>query len=770
MPLHVVQRITIRSFILGSFAVLLVVALAAVLVPLHSAIDADRHMQEIQHDVIPRLVRLDRIKTTVSAARQHMAKALIEGTAQRHAAETTAAREAIMEADRLIRRYRDTITDPREQALFAPMEAAWREWKTAREGVLRLTLQDYTAAAALYQVEAPHIGENVGGAIETLIRHQQDRSVALAGEEARNIHQARRLAIGLAAVMLGVAMLIIACLLQRVITPLLRLADAMRAMSEGALEHGIPGAQRHDEIGAISQALHAIKRLVAQKVREKANQELAVQRRLAEQAREEERKREVVIDRISNALSAMARGDLAKAQPNLPAEYERIARDFETTVGQWLQAQDAVEYLASHDTLTGLGNRGLARRVLDEILTDEPPYCALIAVEIDRLGAINKVFGPPAGDEVLRQVADLLRHAAHPQDEVCRVGGNEFCIIQRMADGPADTRRLVAAVAEAMAARWDLARDPRAVALHTGIATYPRDGETCEALRSAAILALDRARQSGRGQICFFDDSMDADARASLRLEAELAHALARRQFRLDFQPIVDPASHAVQGYEALLRWCHPDLGPIAPGQFIPLAEANGTIVAIGEWVLQQACRAASQWAGDVFVAVNISAVQLQMADLPELVAATLRETGLAPARLELEITETALIGNRDAALAMLERIRALGVHISMDDFGTGYSSLSSLQSFPFSKLKIDQSFIARALTDAKARSIIRAVVGLGRSLGLPVLAEGVETESQRRLVMEEGCDEAQGYLFGRAASPEQTPSDASEPDQARRA
>ncbi|WP_168556957.1 EAL domain-containing protein [Novosphingobium sp. SG720] len=771
MPLGVVNRITIRSFVLGSFAVLLLVALTAVLVPVRSAIDADRHIQQIEHDVIPRLVQLDHIKTAVTGARQHMAKALIDGSPERHSAETTATREAIMEADRLIQRYRDTIREPQEQALFVPVEAAWHEWKAAREGVLRLTLRDYAAAAALYQVDAPRVGENVGSAVDALIRHQQGRSMAVARAEAHNIRQAVRLAVGLGAVMVAVAGLIIACLLQRVTTPLVRLADAMRAMAQGALDHAIPGAQRSDEIGAISQALHAIKRLVAQKVREKANQELAVQRRLAEQAREEERKREVVIDRISCALSAMAKGDLAQAQPNLPAEYERISRDFETTIGQWLQAQDAVEYLASHDTLTGLGNRSLARRVLDETLADEPPYCALVAFEIDRLATINKVFGPPVGDDILREVADILRHVAHPQDVVCRVAGNEFCIIQRMADGPEDTRRLVAAVAEAMAARWDVARDPSAVALSTGIATYPCDGHSPETLKSAVVLALDRARQSGRGQICFFDSAMDASARASLRLEADLAHALARQQFHLDFQPIVDPATHAVQGYEALLRWCHPDLGAIAPGEFIPLAEASGAIVTIGEWVLQQACLAASQWSGDAFVAVNISPVQLQVLNLPDIVASTLRQTGLAPARLELEITESALIANRDGALAILEQIRALGVHISMDDFGTGYSSLSNLQSFPFSKLKIDQSFVARALTDAKARSIIRAVVGLGRSLGLPVLAEGVETESQRQLVMEEGCDEAQGYLFGRAATPGQTtPEQAAAPEQAKRA
>ena len=500
--------------------------------------------------------------------------------------------------------------------------------------------------------------------------------------------------------------------------------------------------------------LYAIKRLVAHKAREKANQELAVQRRLAEQAREEERKREVVIDRISCALSAMASGDLGNARPQLPAEYERIARDFETTVGRWLQAQDAVEYLATHDALTGLGNAGLARRMVDELVADEPPYFAILLFELERFSAINEVFGHAAGDDLLRDVAEILRQAAHPHDVIARMGSHEFAIVQRAADGPDDTRRLAATIADAVAARWNPSRDPRAVALGTGIATYPSDGDTAAALQSAAALALDRARKAGRGQTRFFDASMDAAARAALRLQSDLGHALVRRQFHLDFQPIVDPASHAVQGYEALLRWCHPDLGAIPPGEFIPLAESSGAIVAIGEWVLHQACAAASTWPGEVFVAVNISAVQLQLANLPEIVAQTLHDTGLAPQRLELEITETALISNREGALAILEKIRALGVHISMDDFGTGYSSLSSLQSFPFSKLKIDQSFVARALTDAKARSIIRAVVGLGRSLGLPVLAEGVETESQRQLVMEEGCTEAQGYLFGRVVNP----------------
>jgi GGDEF domain-containing protein len=282
---------------------------------------------------------------------------------------------------------------------------------------LRVALQDYAAAAALYQVDAPYLGNDLGGTIDAVIAHQQQRSMILARNEARNIHDAVRLAVGLGVVMVAVAALIIACLLRRVTTPLLRLAEALRAMGDGALDHAIPGGQRHDEIGAISQALYAIKRLVAHKAREKANQELAVQRRLAEQAREEERKREVVIDRISCALSAMASGDLGNARPQLPAEYERIARDFETTVGRWLQAQDAVEYLATHDALTGLGNAGLARRMVDELVADEPPYFAILLFELERFSAINEVFGHAAGDDLLRDVAEILRQAAHPHDD-----------------------------------------------------------------------------------------------------------------------------------------------------------------------------------------------------------------------------------------------------------------------------------------------------------------------------------------------------------------
>jgi EAL domain-containing protein (putative c-di-GMP-specific phosphodiesterase class I) len=233
-------------------------------------------------------------------------------------------------------------------------------------------------------------------------------------------------------------------------------------------------------------------------------------------------------------------------------------------------------------------------------------------------------------------------------------------------------------------------------------------------------------------------------------LEHDLRHAIQRRQFHIAYQPLVNTADSCISGYEALLRWTHPDRGAIAPDVFIPIAEESGSIVQIGEWVLREACAAARSWPEHIALAVNVSAIQFQVQSFPSTVERVLLETGLAPNRLELEITESVLMKDRAGALSTLRRIKAMGVRIVLDDFGTGYSSLSNLQIFPIDKIKIDRSFVAALQDDAAARSIIRAIVGIGRSLELPVVAEGVETEAQHRMVLEEGCPQAQGFLFGR--------------------
>ncbi len=414
------------------------------------------------------------------------------------------------------------------------------------------------------------------------------------------------------------------------------------------------------------------------------------------------------------------------------------------------RAQRAIEHLASHDPLTGLVNRAAFDIAIREAVRSDAPF-ALLAVDLDRFKAVNDVFGHAAGDRVLERVASILDEAVRAQDLVARVGGDEFIVLQRDIGSTEDARRLASRIIAAFAKEMNPALDPMAVGCSLGVATYPMDGQDPEILRHNADVALYRAKQGGRGTASFFDEEMDRAARDRRGLEHDLRHAICRHQLNVVYQPLVSTASGQIVGYEALLRWRHPERGDVSPDLFIPVAEEAGTILALGEWVLRRACAEAATWPSHLTLAVNVSAVQLRVPHLAKVVRKALEDSGLHPARLELEITETALLHDRDVTLQTLREIRAMHVRISMDDFGTGYSSLSNLRYFPFDKIKIDKSFVSAMLDDEAARSIVRAIAGLGRGLNLPVVAEGVETEAQRRMVAEEGCLQAQGYYFGKA-------------------
>jgi len=412
------------------------------------------------------------------------------------------------------------------------------------------------------------------------------------------------------------------------------------------------------------------------------------------------------------------------------------------------RAELQVEHLAAHDALTGLPNRARFTAVLDGLVRSGESF-ALFALDLDRFKAVNDIFGHAAGDAILCRVAALLRDVTSEADLVARIGGDEFLIIQRGIDDLRDARRLARDILDAFAAKMDITRDPMAVGVSIGVALFPGDAAGAEAIRHHADVALYRAKERGRGMACFFDLEMDQLVRERRELEHDLRHAITRAQLSLMYQPLVATSGGRIVGYEALLRWAHPTRGPIPPEIFVPIAEDVGAIIPIGEWVLREACAAAMQWPEHVNIAVNVSAVQFQLPNLAAIVEDALTQAGLAAHRLELEVTESVMLRDRESALATLHRLKALGVRIVMDDFGTGYSSLSNLQAFPFDKIKIDRSFVSHVTDDESARSIIRAIVGLGRSLDLPVVAEGVETEEQRRMVLEEGCPQAQGFLFG---------------------
>ena len=373
-------------------------------------------------------------------------------------------------------------------------------------------------------------------------------------------------------------------------------------------------------------------------------------------------------------------------------------------------------------------------------------------VDLDRFKEINDVHGHAAGDELLKATAARITALLSHTEFAARLGGDEFVIVQTGRDQPASAARLADKLLEVFSKPVLLAGQPFHVGLTIGVAVYPRDGDDTRKLLANADLALYRAKEHGRARACFFTPDMDETVRERRILAQQLTQAIENDELEVYYQAQASIATGEIIGFEALARWNHPTHGYISPSQFIPIAEETDLILHLGEWILRKVCKEAAHWTKPYTVAVNLSPIQFKLANLPELVHEILIETGMPPHRLELEITESALIEDLQRTLDMLRRIKALGVAIAMDDFGTGYSSLSTLQAFPFDKLKIDKSFVDKIGSRQQATVIVTAVLGLGRSLDIPVLAEGVENEEQRSFLDSEACAQAQGYLFGRPA------------------
>jgi diguanylate cyclase (GGDEF)-like protein/PAS domain S-box-containing protein len=422
-------------------------------------------------------------------------------------------------------------------------------------------------------------------------------------------------------------------------------------------------------------------------------------------------------------------------------------------ITQRRRAEQQIEFLAHHDALTGLPNRpSFATRLsvtMQQARTARKQF-AVICLDLDRFKEVNDIFGHLVGDALLREVAQRLRAVAGDAF-LARLGGDEFTLIATDANQPAAAAALAERLQAAFADDLVIENQSMRSGVSIGIAIYPADGEDESALLANADAALYRAKAAGRGSIRFFEPEMDKQLRERRALQHDLRSAIERDELVLLYQPQGKVAGE-ITGFEALVRWRHPTHGLVPPATFIPLAEENGLIIPIGEWILRAACREAASWPRPLQVAVNLSPVQFQHGDLPRLVHTILLETGLPAHRLELEITEGVLIGDFSRAVAILRRLKALGVHIAMDDFGTGYSSLSYLQSFPFDKIKIDREFISNVDRNAQSSAIVRAVIGLGHGLNLPVLAEGVETQEQMAFLRNERCDEVQGFLLGRPA------------------
>jgi diguanylate cyclase (GGDEF)-like protein/PAS domain S-box-containing protein len=425
------------------------------------------------------------------------------------------------------------------------------------------------------------------------------------------------------------------------------------------------------------------------------------------------------------------------------------------------KAERHIQFLAHHDTLTGLPNRNTFNKKLDELIEahkardlDDGCPLAVLCLDLDRFKEVNDLFGHAAGDKLLQTVAQCITRLLGNGQMIARLGGDEFAIIAPGLSDATQAGRIAERVLEALRAENENSATATAlISTSIGIAIFPTDAADRTSLMSHADTALYRAKAEGRGTYRFFESAMGEQVRDRRLIEHDLRYAISRRELSVVYQPQARTGDQEIIGFEALLRWSNPARGMIPPNVFVPIAEECGLILQIGEWVLREACREAARWANPLTVAVNVSAIQLHNANFAQLVHEVLFQTGLAPNRLELEITETALIRDLNRALSTLRQLKGLGVRIAMDDFGTGYSSLSNLRAFPFDKIKIDASFIRSVNEGGQTAAIVRAVLGLGRGLDLPVLAEGVETAEELAFLSAETCQEVQGYFLGRPQS-----------------
>jgi diguanylate cyclase (GGDEF)-like protein/PAS domain S-box-containing protein len=417
------------------------------------------------------------------------------------------------------------------------------------------------------------------------------------------------------------------------------------------------------------------------------------------------------------------------------------------------RAEARLTFMAQHDGLTGLPNRNMLRQHMNETLVHtrrNAEKFAVLMLGLDSFKTVNDTLGHGIGDKLLRAVARRLRSTLREEDMVARLNSDEFAIVQSGAR-PEDAVLLGRRLLEAIGDPYLLDGQSVVIGASIGIAMAPGDGDESEKLLKHAAMALSRAKNDSRGTFSFFEAEMDARAQSRRRIEIDLREAIQGDMLRPHYQPLVDLATGRISGFEALVRWPHPERGLISPGEFIPIAEETGLINALGGQMLRRACMDAAQWPDDVRVAVNLSPLQFRAGNLLSVVMEALKRSGLRARRLELEITETLLLEKSSEVLATLHALRALGVRISMDDFGTGYSSLSYLRSFPFDKIKIDRSFVRDLGTNPEAQAIVRAIISLGAGLGVTITAEGVETEAELSCLRAEGCHEGQGFLFSRA-------------------
>jgi diguanylate cyclase (GGDEF)-like protein len=710
-----------------------------------------------------------------------------------------------------VHRYAGMIGTPEERQRFAAMQAAWAAYTASFAEVLdRINSGEVSGAISQFESGTRSTLDQARAELEALEQMAEAGTSAAedrAGEMYRHALLQTAVVVLLSAI--AVAVLIYWASVS-ISSPLLRVSRAMQRLTEGDDTATISdGADRHDEIGTLIAAVAGYRDSVI-RARELAELAETDRRRMYAAISnmpigfcmfdDEDRlvvcnekyaeiyklppeatvpgtqHRMVIAARVAtetyNGTDPMAHMaevlEIVKARRPSADVWElkdgrSISTIFQPVAGGWLSTHEditerrrseaRIRHMARHDALTDLPNRTLFRERVGEALLHLPGGggFAVLALDLDRFKNVNDTLGHPVGDLLLQAVAERLRHSVRESDTVARFGGDEFAMVQVDSDQPAAARSLAQRVIEVLSEPFDVDGQQISIGVSVGIALAPGDGQDAEQLLKGADMGLYRAKSDGRGVYRFFEPEMDARMQARRRLELDLRRALAEDQFLLHYQPVMDVERGQVTCFEALLRWRHPERGMISPGEFIPLTEDIGLIVPLGEWILRQACRDAAAWPENIKVAVNLSPVQFRSNRLIEAVITALAVGKLPASRLELEITEGVLLAETEETLATLHRLRTLGVRIAMDDFGTGYSSLSYLQSFPFDRIKIDASFIRRMDSDASSTAIVRAVTGLGASLGMQTTAEGVETAEQLNWVRAEGCTEVQGFLFSEA-------------------
>lgn len=601
-----------------------------------------------------------------------------------------AANENRTAVDDIVRRYSALLGPSTLNAELGSFVTAWHTYRNAHDS---WTAQG-TAGAADHGAELHSLYANAHSAIERLY----EANIAAAEVNSQDVDRLVDRTIYALLVVSAITVLFGAWLLLRLrrklAMPLAAITDALTRLAEGDRDVRVPELNRTDEIGAMAKAFDVFR---------------------------------------ANAL------ELQKAHEATRA------------------AQEEALALARHDALTGLPNRRLFFAELDAAIArtkDSASVCSVLLIDLDRFKSINDLQGHPIGDLVLCEVAGRLSEAIRREDTVARLGGDEFAIVADAVDGRSYTdrtihlaRRLLRAIEKPI----QVGDTSVTIGASIGIATCPADGSDPDALLRAADIAMYRAKHEGRGTFRFFEGSMDKELRDEAAFEAELRQAIAEGQIRPAYQPLIDMKDQKVYGFEILARWQHPERGAIPPDRFIPLAEQLGLISDLTWSVLRQACRDAVGWPKDIQLSLNISPTQLKDPALPMQLLSVLNEEGFRPSRLEIEVTETALISDLPTAKAILTALQVVGIKVSLDDFGTGYSSLYHLRELKFDKVKIDRSFVQSMEENADSEKIVDAILSLARNLGLPAVAEGIENRAVIQHLIGKGCDYGQGYYFGKA-------------------